>query len=411
LDILKKAGDSLMKIDSVRGKKIIIFSIVIISFFFTFQKLSKNEINQRKKELENIKKEIDDFENKLRESEIKEKSTLELIDKYDKKGSLINKLIGKLGDEIDYQEGRVREIESDIAHAEERLVLLKKDYAKYVVSTYKKGRIRDFELILSANSLNQMYIRIEYLKRFSNHRKNELSKIIAQKDTIDRIAARLRDRIDDKKSLLSERTGEEAKLKKLVNTRKDALDVIKKDKESFKRELDRRTRAAKDIERIINKLIAEEIKKKEKEDDTEPTPKNVKLAFGMKKGKLMWPVSGGKILNHFGNQVHPTLKTVTQNIGIDISVPEGTNVKSVANGEVVDVNFMPGYGNLIIISHHDGYLTVYAHISQILIKEGQNVKEGQVIGRSGESLYGPMLHFQIWKNRDKLNPELWLSGR
>jgi len=281
---------------------------------------------------------------------------------------------------------------------------------------YKRGRTRDLELIFSSNSLNQMYIRLEYLKRFTESRMREVNRIKEQKEAIDLKILELKERIEEKKLLLEDKKSEEANLKKLIEKKRNTLIVLKKDQQNLKKELDRKNKAAKEVERTIAKLIEEEIKRKEelarKKSKPEITKeKSPKSGFFAKKGSLIWPVQKGKIVTHFGNTMHPTLKTITLNYGIDIEVPEGTNVRAVADGEVSVVYFVAGYGNVVIISHIDGFRTVYAHLSQILVKEGTLVKEGQVIAKSGESISGEILHFQIWKNREQQDPELWLASR
>ena len=90
-------------------------------------------------------------------------------------------------------------------------------------------------------------------------------------------------------------------------------------------------------------------------------------------------------------------------------VMTGSPVNAVADGEIGKIWWLPSYGNLIIINHINGFHTVYAHLSEIRVNEGQKVKEGEVIGSSGEALEGPRLHFELWKEREKQNPEPWLS--
>lgn len=396
--------------------KIILILIVFISFFFVYQKAQKDEIVKRKSELEKLRKQIKEYEEKLNEMEKKEKSTLEVIDKYDKKGILLNNFINRISDEILYQENLAKKIEEELKLANLKLEYLKNDYAKYIVSMYKRGKTRDLELIFSSNSLNQMYVRLEYLRRFTESRKKELKNIESQKDTIDLKVLALKERIEEKKLLLEDKKSEENNLKKLVEKKKNALLVLKKDQQNLKKELERKNKAAKDIERTISRLIEEEARKKESlakktEKKDFSKDKSIKRGFFAKKGHLIWPVSNGKIVTHFGNTIHPTLKTVTLNYGIDIEVPSGTNVRTVADGEVSVVYFVAGYGNVIIISHTDGFRTVYAHLSHILVKEGSLVKEGQIIAKTGESISGEILHFQIWENREQKDPEIWLTSK
>jgi murein DD-endopeptidase MepM/ murein hydrolase activator NlpD len=332
---------------------------------------------------------------------------------------LLNQLIGKITDEISLQENDAKKIQGELRFAETKLTQLKNEYAKYIISMYKRGKARDLELIFSSSSLNQMYIRTEYLKRFTNNRIEEFNKIEAQKDTIDFKILSLKEKIDEQKLLLDDKKYEETNLKTLIGQRKTALADIRKDQKNIRSELERRNRAAKEVEQTISRLIAEDIKKQEaakaaaaqkKPATPATTPTASKTGFGTKQGNLIWPATG-KVVTKFGNQVHPSLKTVTLNYGIDIAVPNGTNVKAVANGEVSVIYFVAGFGNVVIVSHVDGFRTVYAHLSQILVKEGDTVKEGQVIAKSGESVSGEVLHFQIWKNRDQQNPELWLTSR
>jgi len=126
---------------------------------------------------------------------------------------------------------------------------------------------------------------------------------------------------------------------------------------------------------------------------------------------LPWPVSAGAVVAQFGNQIHPVLKTVTENTGIDIAVPVGTPVRTVADGEIAMIHWLPSYGNLIIVTHDGGFHTVYAHLSDIDVVEGEKVKEGSIIAKSGDSFSGSLLHFELWKEKEKQNPELWLAKR
>ncbi|MEK9138510.1 MAG: M23 family metallopeptidase, partial [Bacteroidota bacterium] len=166
---------------------------------------------------------------------------------------------------------------------------------------------------------------------------------------------------------------------------------------------------------MIADLIEQERIKREREAAEQrrtgklPQPPAIAGNFEMKRGKLRWPVSEGSVVAHFGNQRHPTLKTITQNTGIDIAVKAGTPVTAVAEGEVATIWWLPSYGNIIIIDHYNGYRTVYSHLAEIRVTQGQKVKEGDGIGTSGEALDGQRLHFELWKDRDKQNPELWLS--
>jgi murein DD-endopeptidase MepM/ murein hydrolase activator NlpD len=120
-----------------------------------------------------------------------------------------------------------------------------------------------------------------------------------------------------------------------------------------------------------------------------------------------WPVRG-RVIAGFGSSANGS-----QNDGIDLAVPQGTPVKAADDGVVAYAgNELKGYGNLVLIRHDNGYVTAYAHASEILVKRGETVKRGQVIAKSGEtgSVKTPELHFEIRKGATPVDPAQFLSG-
>jgi septal ring factor EnvC (AmiA/AmiB activator) len=130
-------------------------------------------------------------------------------------------------------------------------------------------------------------------------------------------------------------------------------------------------------------------------------------AFAQMRGRLAWPLSG-KIVRRFGENRNAKLNTVTINNGIDISSQPRQKVSAVAEGVVSTVNYLPGYGSVLIISHKDKFRTVYGHLGEIYVKDGARVSKGTVIGKVSESLEGNILHFELWNERKIQNPESWL---
>lgn len=131
------------------------------------------------------------------------------------------------------------------------------------------------------------------------------------------------------------------------------------------------------------------------------------------KGKLLFPVSGDyKIVRGFGIQRHPDLKYVkTNNGGIDIEVPEGGMARAVFAGKVSAIFRQPGFNNIVMV-RHGSYITIYANLSSINVKKGDVVEANQTIGQiysDPDDNHRSILHFEIRKEREKLNPELWLK--
>lgn len=392
---------------------LILFSIVALPNFAISQ-TETPDLKARQKDLEKLRREIDDYEEKIKKSERREKSTLETLDYYERQGLLIRRLLRKLKEESTRLQREIEELQRSIGFSENQLQAMKHHYARYLASIYKYGRLHDLELLLTANSINQRAIRVEYLRRYSTQRQREISSIAWNKSQLEEHSRALQTKLREQERLIAQKAVEESRIKRKAREKQKLLASIRKDVENYRRELRRKTAATAEVERIIADLVERERFRREREADKNRLPVEgvpPGAAFSNRRGRLPWPVSGGTIAARFGNQIHPVLKTVTHNTGIDISVPAGADVRAVAAGEVAMISWLPSYGNLLIINHDDGYRTVYTHLSEIFVGQGQKVREGETIGKSGESIAGPVLHFEIWKDREKLDPELWLSRR
>lgn len=388
---------------------------------------AEQDIKKKERALEKLRQEIDAYEQRIRESEHREKVTLERIDNYEKQSNLILSLLSELVDEEEQLRTSIALTSDNIMFLGKQLSFLKLHYAKYVTSVYKFGRIYDLETLLSSNSINQLYIRIEYLRRFSDQRKRDLEKIREKRQRLEVEKSDLELKLQDQKDLISEKQKEQNFLELKKTKRAKALKAIRRDKAVLKKELVRKTQAAQELENLIADLIERERIRKEHEAklarEREEERERLKLrkveeipveggaTFASRKGKLPWPVSAGAVVAHFGNHIHPVLRTITQNTGIDISIKSGTPVKSVADGEVAMIHWLPSYGNLVILRHAGGFHTVYAHLSAITVVDGERVKNGAVIAKSGDSVSGSILHFEVWKEKEKQNPEAWLAKR
>ena len=120
-----------------------------------------------------------------------------------------------------------------------------------------------------------------------------------------------------------------------------------------------------------------------------------------------WPVRG-RVIAGFGPKPNGL-----QNDGINLAVPEGTPVKAADDGVVAYAgNELKGYGNLVLVRHSNGFVTAYAHASEIMVKRGDSVKRGQVIAKSGQtgSVTSPQLHFEIRKGATPVDPSQYLNG-
>jgi septal ring factor EnvC (AmiA/AmiB activator) len=414
--------------------KIVLYILLYTLIIFNLDSYAQNtQIDSRKEELTKLKDEISRLENELAQKNKKEKKTLEDLDNISKQNFLVNKLLTNLRRDEEQKENEIKESISNISSIENEIDQLQKNYAKYVAATYKNGTHTEWETILDANSFQQAVIRLEYLKRFSVSREKDLVKLETNKKELLIAKAKLVSEKKEKDILTQQKEVEEKSLSKKLKSQKSILADIKKDKKKIAKSVNDKKKSEQKIRDLIVKLFEEAEAKRKKEEalklkktetvvsietktkkEVDGSDYNFDLStssftnFSELKGKLNWPISKGKVVRKFGESLNPKLKTLTVNYGIDIRASGDMSVKCVAEGVISAVEWLPGYGTVLIISHKDNYRTVYGHLSEVFVKEGDKVKTGGVIAKVGESVEGNILHFEVWNARQNVNPEIWL---
>ncbi|MGA3246240.1 MAG: peptidoglycan DD-metalloendopeptidase family protein [Bacteroidota bacterium] len=380
-------------------------------------------VSDMQKEQARLRAEADAAEKEFNKKVSQEKSTLANINKLELQINSKRKSIKKLQEQEELLTRDIKNASSSIGDLEQQLESLKGQYARYVQSVYKNGRVYDLELLFSSKSVNQLSIRIEYLRRFSDQRAKDLKDVVSKKSDLEHENKRLEANLQDQQRLLARRTNEESSLKGDVTRHQKMLASIRKDKNFYREQADEKLAALNKLTNIISDLIIKEHERKEREaaaarertragNAPRPAPLPEAAApgtFAAQHGRLRWPVSAGTIAASYGEQVHPILKTKRFNTGIDIGVKPGSDVKAVSDGRVSIVTFIAGLGNIVILTHSDGYRTIYADLSEVSVTENQKVAAGDTIAKSGSSVDGDILHFEIWKDREKQDPELWLA--
>ena len=398
----------------------------LISIFFVGLSQQK-KIEQKKEELFDIKKEIRLLENQYKQKSKKEKKSYSSFLNFNKQNYLLNKLIGSLKKQEAEKEKQIKQTKNDISKLEKEIKSLRKNYSKYVVSIYKYGQPSEWSIFFDLSSLQRLFLRYKYLKEFSKRRKKDLDKLKTSKAILQNLKIKLDGEKKEKQLLVRQKQKEEKDLLKKIRESKKVLRVIRINKSELKKEISAKKIAKERISKLITKLIEEERKRGEEERlarlntkndiNYEPGDYNVDLSttgfssFASLKGRMRWPVKKGKVIKKFGKNRNKRLNTVTVNYGIDIKVFSDLNVKSVAEGVVSAIDWIPGYGSIVIVSHKDNYRTVYSHLDKIFVSEGDHINYNFGIGKVGESIDGFVLHFEIWKSRKNQNPEVWLAKR
>lgn len=402
----------------------------LIPIFFIFESFPQSEdIHKKESELSSIKTEIKSLESELASKSAAQKKSFEAVENLNKQNFLINKVLGELRTEINKKEAEIKIVERKIAQTESEVKILQDNYAKYVKVIYKKGQYNELESLFDASSLQQAIMRTYYLQVFSKQREKDLIKLQRKKSELDESKSKLKKERNEKLLLVGKKDDEKKILIQKLNEKKKVLKSIEKNKHELKKLLTAKKESQKKIELLIVQLIEKEVAgnkdqfaaNEKSTGENKIRDENVSYdidlntssfaSFAELKGKMIWPLHKGRIIRKFGENKNKSLNTVTLNYGVDIKADKDKNVRSVGEGVVAAIDWLPGYGNVIIVSHKNDYRTVYSHVSEIFISEGDKVKSGSVIALVDEGIDGYVLHFEIWKGRDKQNPESWLAKK
>jgi septal ring factor EnvC (AmiA/AmiB activator) len=245
--------------------------------------------------------------------------------------------------------------------------------------------------------------------------RDDLDRLTRYDVTADRLAARQEAAARARRELVDLRSAvdaERAQVAAQAERRRALLAQAREDRATHERLAGELTEAARRLEALVRSLARRAPAQRAVARVT-PLPRpGPAVGLGRERGQLPWPTEG-RVVTGFGPETHPRFGTETLRTGIDIEAPEGTPIRAVAAGTVAYRGWLKGYGNLLVLDHGDGYYTLYAHASQVLVDEGDQVKGGELIGRVGDtgSVEGPRLHFEVRYQSRAEDPQLWLRRR
>ncbi len=362
----------------------------------------------------------------------------------------------------------VESIERELGSLNRQLTRLQRDlkdkkqkYESSVQYLYKNRSIEEkLMFIFSAPTLAQTYRRMRYVREYATYQRLQGEEVLKKQEQVNRKKAELQQVKAAKENLLKERENEKAKLEAQEKEKKTLVANLQKKQRGLQNELAKKRREANQLNARIDRLIAEEIEKarkraaeearreaaarkkaeakaaankgasnKQTASDKQATTAKPKAApldayamskadrelsgnFASNRGKLPMPITGAYIItSHYGEYTVEGLRNVKlDNKGIDIQGKPGAQARAIFDGKVAAVFKLNGLFNILI--RHGNYISVYCNLSSASVKQGDDVTTKQTIGQifsDGADNGRTVLHFQLRKEKEKLNPEPWLN--
>lgn len=423
------------------SKHILILIFTLLSGFVYSQSTPK--IRQLEKERNELHQRISESESLLKSTGNDVKSQLDnlalisgQIDERRRYLSAIQKDINSIQQEINRLEGKLKVLNAD-------LKLKREKYEKSLKYLHRNSSIQEkLMFIFSADNLSQMYRRLRYVRQYADFQRLKGEEIKSKLAEIKDKKKVTEETYNAKLALLKHQETEKKKLEEQEADRKKLIASMQKKQRQLRSEIDKQRKAANKLNAEIDRLIAIEIEAARKRAEEErrrkeaeakkqqPSGKEVskpvtkqmdayrvddsdrKLSgtFERNKGRLPIPVTGPYVIvGHYGQYQVEGLRNVRlDNKGIDIKAKQGAMARTIFDGEVTAVFQYNGLANVLV--RHGSYISVYCNLESVIVKQGSQLKTRDVIGQiSTDSDGNTVLHFQLRKEKSKLNPELWIA--
>jgi len=315
-----------------------------------------------------------------------------------KEKSIIDNQIAILEQEIETANLIIQNLSEQIADKELEIAEAEKQEA-YEYEMFKK-RLRAMEenrsasyigVLLKCETFSDLLCRTEMISEIIQFDRELMANLKAVRESIEQAKAELELNRVEQNNTREMLISQAENLEKKYAEQNSIIKALEQDEDAFEAEYEE---ALKEMERVNKEVakMAAELAKRSK-------------YVG---GKYLWPTPGYyTITSKYGNRYHPILKKNSFHSGIDIGAPSGADILAANSGEVIVAGWNNAYGNYVVINHGGGQTTLYAHMSKILVKKGNNVKRGDKIGRVGSTGWstGPHLHFEISIDGKTKNPK------
>ena len=392
---------------------------VVLIFLFVFISNSPAQ-NSKIKELENkrlqLKKEIKEINSLLIDNSKQTKMAYGDLENISIKINRNQDLIKITNEQINLLTKRIANNESLVIQLTNDVDKAKNDYSKMIYNSYK-SRLKESRIMFLLSSVNflQALKRTQYMTQYSDNRRSYANKIESNIKKIKSINDTINNNIKSKENLLIENKQEEKKLSQEKTTQSKLINGLKRKEKSYKNEIDKKQKLSNQLDKEIERLIKEAIKESNKNSSESafsltPEAKLTAKNFLSNKGNLPWPVERGVIIQKFGLQPHPVVRTTKiQSNGIVIATTKNANVRSVFNGVVLSVLKFKS-SNLTVLIQHGNYISAYKNLARVYVEKGQKVNSLETIGTTFDNDESKTtLQFSIFENTKALDPILWIA--
>ena len=401
------------------------------------QATTKQKKEQLQQQMKKLQAEIKMIEAAIKNNSAKKEKSMGEILSLQAKIKSREGLIGNINNQIGDLDATIDKTAEEISTKAVEVNKMKTDYANMLRKSYQNLTLQNQTVfLLSANSFYDGVRRYNYLLKIAEYRKGQAMAIQKAIGELQVKKEDLQENKHEKENLLVKQTAQKEELETEKKEKDAAVAVLLEKEKKLRKAQQEKNKAAVQLNNRIQAIIEDEIrqarKKAEEQAKRNPgTTKDVSIKkgtnetmpltpaeqalsneFSNNQGKLPWPVLRGHIVSQFGKHEHPLLKNVmVENNGVDIKTETGADARAVFGGSVVSIFFLPTTQNCVIVKHGE-FFTVYSNIETVTVKTGQTLTTKQSLGKLHTDKTEDLtkVHLEIWKGKDKMDPQLWLAN-
>jgi murein hydrolase activator len=394
------------------GNKSALFFIIFL--FIGFGAFAQKSRAQLEREKEETLKKIKEAEKILKQTESERQVSVGQLQALNQQIAARQQLIASIDLEIHLLNEEIKNVSMVVGALEHDLEDLKKEYGEMVYNTYKiNSGFNNITFLFSAKTFNQFFRRMKYMEQYSLARKNQMSEIGKVKMMLQAQIASIEAKNQEKIALRAQQEKENRELLSMRGRQTGIVKQLQTKENEVKKELAQSRKAVERVDAMISDIVRREMEMARKAAEgsrLKTTITHSTSSFEASKSRLDWPVSSGFISSRFGQNPHPVFSGITENNdGVSIQTNKNEVVNVVFDGVVTKVALAPPPFYQVVLVQHGEYYTVYSKLSEVYVKSGQTVVKGQRLGKVYTDKNGiSEMHFMVWKNIQKLNPQDWL---
>lgn len=408
----------------MKTRKHISFLLLAISLLIVSPAFAQSKAKLEKQKAQ-TEAEIRRLNNELAKAKKNTKLTTSQLNALNKKIKERTKLINNINMQLGMINTQINQTQDSINVMQHQVDSMKLQYASIVRNLYREhDNLDKMVLLFDTPSYNRSFLRLKYFTAYSRYRRHQANLIKGKQEELELVSNKLERQRDEQASLLAQEKKNKAELTQEQALKQKNLNSSKQQEKNLNQQISKKEKQKRDLDAQIRKIIAEEVAKASKKpgstksgststsstssSSSSSSTAEVALTsdFAGNRGRLSWPVYYKRVIREFGRYTHES-GGVNMNNGIDLETAVGATVTCVFNGTATRVFTAPNGTKCVIVRHGD-YMTVYAGLGSVNVKEGAKVTTKQTIGTVASVDGHGEFSFQIWKEREAQNPRNWL---